>query len=327
MFNEGTTALQIAESISPRLKKDALVAEANGRMVDISLPINEDTELKIFTYKDKEGQEVFWHSSAHLMASAVLRLFPKAKLAIGPAIPDDFNAKFYYDIDLDHKFTESDLEAIEVEMARIVKDNQVYTRKEMPRAEAIEYIKERDPNDLYKLEMANEFDDETLAFYTHGEFIDMCRGPHIPSTGKIKAFKLLTVAGAYWRGNEKNKMLQRIYGVSFPSKKLLDEHLERIKEAKKRDHRIVGKTLDLFSIAENVGPGLVLWHPKGAIIRNLIETNWKDMHIRDDYKLVYTPHIARLKLWEISGHTDFYTGTFVAVIRTQLGIFYRQIAE
>ncbi len=306
-FDRGTTALQVAESISSRLRKEALVAEANGRMIDLSRPLNEDTELNIYTYKDAKGQEAFWHSSAHLMASAIMKLFPEAKLAIGPAIPDDFSAKFYYDIDLDHKLSESDLEAIEAEMQKIVKEDQVYQRKEMPRAEAIAYIKERDSNDRYKLEMAGEFEDETLTFYSHGDFIDMCRGPHIPSTGKIKAFKLLTVAGAYWRGDEKNKMLQRIYGVSFPSKKLLDEHLGRIEEAKKRDHRVVGKALDLFSIAENIGPGLVLWHPKGAIIRNLIETTWKDMHIRDGYDLVYTPHMARLKLWEISGHADFYT--------------------
>jgi len=305
-FPEGTTAAEIAESISPRLKKEALAAEVNGVMVDLSAPVPNGASVKILTYNDEKGQELFWHSSAHLMASAIMRLFPETKLSIGPAIPDDFSARFYYDIDLPRKLTDSDLEAIEAEMARIVDEDQPYVRQIMPRKEGIKYIKERDPHDIYKLEMANEFEDENLSFYTHGDFIDMCRGPHIPSTGKIKAFKLLNVAGAYWRGDEKNKMLQRIYGVSFPSKKLLQEHLDRLEQAKKRDHRLIGKALDLFSISDDIGPGLILWHPKGAIIRNIIEDLWRQKHLECGYDIVYTPHIAKLDLWQTSGHLDFY---------------------
>ncbi len=305
-FPDGTTAADIADSIGPRLKKEALAAEVNGVMVDLSAPVPDGATVKILTYNDEKGRELFWHSSAHLMASAIMRLYPQAKLAIGPAIPDDFSARFYYDIDLPHKLNESDLEAIEAEMARIVAEDQPYIRRVMPREEAIKYIKERDPQDIYKLEMADEFEDETLSFYTHGDFIDMCRGPHIPSTGRIKAFKLLNVAGAYWRGDEKNKMLQRIYGVSFPSQKLLQEHLDRLEEAKKRDHRLIGKALDLFSISDDIGPGLILWHPKGALIRNIIEDLWRQKHLENGYDIVFSPHIAKLDLWQTSGHLDFY---------------------
>jgi len=305
-FPDGTTAADVAESISHRLKKEALAAEVNGVMVDLNASVPDGATVKILTYNDEKGQEMFWHSSAHLMASAIMRLYPEAKLAIGPAVPDDFSARFYYDIDLPRKLTESDLEAIETEMARISAENQPYVRQVMPRKEAINYIKERDPQDIYKLEMADEFEDENLSFYTHGDFIDMCRGPHIPSTGRIKAFKLLTVAGAYWRGDEKNKMLQRIYGVSFPSKKLLQEHLDRLEQAKKRDHRLIGKALDLFSISDDIGPGLILWHPKGALMRNIIEDLWRQKHLESGYDIVYTPHIAKLDLWQTSGHLDFY---------------------
>jgi len=304
---DGATAADVAESISHRLKKEALAAEVDGRLVDLNASVPDGAQVKILTFKDDQGQEVFWHSSAHLMASAIMRLYPDAKLAIGPPIPNDFAARFYYDIDVPQNLADNDLEAIEAEMARIVTENQPFIRKEMDRGEAIEYIRKNDQDDIYKIEMADEFEDESISFYTHGDFIDMCRGPHVPSTGRIKAFKLLSVAGAYWRGDEKNKMLQRIYGVSFPNKKSLQEHLDRLEQAKKRDHRVIGKALDLFSIAEDVGPGLVLWHPKGAVIRDQIEAVWKELHIRDGYNLVYTPHMARLKLWEISGHTDFYT--------------------
>ena len=305
-YARGTTPAEIAESISPRLKKEALVAEVDDVLVDLSRPITHDARVRILTYDDEKGKEVFWHSSAHLMASAILRLYPDAKLAIGPASPDDFAAKFYYDIDLPHKLSDEDLAKIEAEMIRIIGEDASFERKEMPRAKAIKYIKERDPDDIYKLEMADEFEDESLSFYTHGDFIDMCRGPHIPSTGRIKAFKLISVAGAYWRGDENKKMLQRIYGVSYPSKKLLDEHLQRLEEAKKRDHRILGKSLDLFSINEEIGPGLALWHPRGALIRHIIEAFWKEAHLENGYELVYTPHIAKIDLWRTSGHLDFY---------------------
>lgn len=305
-FPAGATALDVAKAIGPRLAKEALAAKVNGRLVDLAFVIPADASVRIITYDDHEGKEIFWHSSAHLMASAILRLYPETRLAIGPAIPDDFSARFYYDIDLTHKLNDTDLEKIEAEMAKIVAADLPFVRKELSKEAAIKEIKTNDPDDLYKLEMAGEFEDETLSFYTHGAFMDMCRGPHVPSTGRIKAFKLLGVAGAYWRGDEKNKMLQRIYGVSFPTKKLLDEHLERLEQAKLRDHRIIGKAMDLFSISDDIGPGLVLWHPKGALIRNLIETFWREEHLKGGYELVYSPHIAKLDLWQTSGHLDFY---------------------
>jgi threonyl-tRNA synthetase len=303
-YQPGITAAEIAKGISQGLAKKALAAKLNDVMIDLSRPIEHDASLRVITFDDEEGKHVFWHSSAHLMASAILRLFPNTKLAIGPAVPDDFAARFYYDLDLEHKLTEKDLEAIEAEMAKIVSEDKPFVRSEKSRQEAM--VEFKGDNDLYKAEIAGDLEGDTVSFYTHGNFKDMCRGPHVPSTGKIKAFKLLNVAGAYWRGDEKNKMLQRIYGVSFPEKQLLAEHLEKIEQAKLRDHRLLGKSLDLFSINDEVGPGLVLWHPKGALIRHIIEAFWKDAHIANGYELVYTPHIARLDLWAKSGHLGFY---------------------
>ena len=304
-FDQGVTPLEIVKSISNSLAKKALAAVVNDETVDLSFVINNDSSIKILTFNDPEGQEVFWHSSAHLMASAVMDLYPDTKLAIGPAIPDDFTARFYYDLDMSKKLNDDDLVAIEKKMMEIAKKNIPYIRSEEERLGSIKGFK-RD-NDLYKEEMASEMEDESISFYKHGEFVDMCRGPHIPSTGFIKAVKLLSVAGAYWRGDEKNKMLQRIYGVAFPDKKMLDEHLEKVEEAKKRDHRYLGRDLDLFSISDEVGSGLVLWHPKGAMIRNLIENFWRDAHYKNGYDVVFTPHIAKLDLWHKSGHTGFYS--------------------
>jgi threonyl-tRNA synthetase len=303
-YQAGITAAEIAKGISQGLAKKALAAKLGDALIDLNRPIEHDGGLKIITFDDEEGKLVFWHSSAHLMASAILRLFPNTKLAIGPAVPDDFAARFYYDLDLEHKLTEKDLEAIEAEMAKIVSEDKPFVRSAKPRQDAMTEF--RGDNDPYKAEIAGDLEGDTVTFYTHGDFKDMCRGPHVPSTGKIKAFKLLSVAGAYWRGDEKNKMLQRIYGVSFPEKQLLTEHLEKIEQAKLRDHRLLGKSLDLFSINDEVGPGLVLWHPKGALIRHIIEAFWKDAHIANGYELVYTPHIARLDLWAKSGHLGFY---------------------
>jgi threonyl-tRNA synthetase len=303
-YQPGITAAEIAKGISQGLAKKALAAKLDEQLVDLNQPINHDARLRVITFDDEEGKQIFWHSSAHLMASAILRLFPKTKLAIGPAVPDDFAARFYYDLDLDQKLTEKDLESIEAEMTKIVAADKPFARSEKSRKEAlVEFAKD---NDLYKAEIAGEIEDDTVSFYTHGDFIDMCRGPHVPTTGRIKAFKLLSVAGAYWRGDEKNKMLQRIYGVSFPDKQMLADHLEKIEQAKQRDHRLLGKLLDLFSINDEVGPGLVLWHPKGALIRHIIESFWKEAHLANGYELVYTPHIARLDLWAKSGHLDFY---------------------
>ena len=234
------------------------------------------------------------------MAQAVKDIFGDVKLAIGPAIEDGF----YYDFDAQMRFTEEDLEKIEKRMQEIIEENLPFERQKMSREEAIEFFKELD--EPYKVELLEEMDDDTVTLYRQGYFVDLCRGPHIPSTGKIGAFKLLSLAGAYWRGDEHNKMLQRIYGTAFFDKKSLRQYLHRLEEAKKRDHRKLGKELDLFSVSEDVGPGLVHWHPMGARIRNIIETFWRNSHYEHGYDLLYTPHIGRSELWQRSGHLDFY---------------------
>jgi len=309
-FESPITPAAVARSISRSLEQKALAAIVDGKVVDLSYPISEEAEIRILTFDDPQGQEVFWHSSAHLMASAVMELFPETKLAIGPAIPDDFSARFYYDLDIPRKLTDEDLERIEKKMMEIAQKDLPFQRRQEKRLNALEEFKSA--NDMYKAEMASEMLDDRISFYTHGDFTDMCRGPHLPSTGFIKAVKLLSVAGAYWRGDERNKMLQRIYGVSFPERKMLEEHLQKIEEAKKRDHRFLGRDLDLFSMAEEIGSGLVLWHPRGARIRHIIESFWKEEHFKNGYDVVYTPHIARLELWNTSGHTGFYSENMYA---------------
>ncbi|UCE67826.1 MAG: threonine--tRNA ligase [Candidatus Zixiibacteriota bacterium] len=304
-FKEDVTPAEIARSISNSLVKKALGAVVNGSIVDLSHPISADCSLRILTFDDPEGREIFWHSSAHLMASAVLKLFPDTKLAIGPAVPDDFSSRFYYDLDMNHKLAEEDLDAIEKKMQELAAQDLPFERTEKNRQKAISRFREE--GDIYKAEMASEMEDENITFYGHDDFIDMCRGPHIPSTGRIKAVKLLSVAGAYWRGDENNRMLQRIYGVSFPDIKMLNEHLRIIEEAKKRDHRFLGRDLDLFSISESIGSGLVLWHPRGALVRTIIEDFWREQHLKNGYDIVYSPHIAKLDLWNKSGHTNFYS--------------------
>jgi threonyl-tRNA synthetase len=304
-YESPITPAQIAASISRSLAGKALAASINGKVVDLTFPITNDCEIRILTFDDPEGREVFWHSSAHLMASAIMELIPETRLAIGPSIPDDFSARFYYDLDIPHKLTDADLEKIEKKMLEIAAKDLPFQRREASRLEALKEF--RGEGDIYKAEMASEMTDDTVSFYTHGNFTDMCRGPHLSSTGPIKAVKLLSVAGAYWRGDERNKMLQRIYGVTFPDKKMLDEHLQKIEEAKKRDHRFLGRDLDLFSIVDEVGAGLVLWHPRGAMIRHIIEAFWKEEHLKNGYSLVYSPHIAKLDLWNTSGHTGFYS--------------------
>ncbi len=234
------------------------------------------------------------------MAHAIKDLFPDIKLAIGPATEDGF----YYDVDRDTPFTLEDLEKIEKKMKEIIKKNNPFVRKDIPKTEAIELFKKMGEN--YKVELLQEIPDETVSIYEEGGFIDLCRGPHIPNTGKIKAFKLLSIAGAYWRGDEKNKMLQRIYGTAFDNKDDLNAYLNFLEEVKKRDHRKLGKELDLFSLSDEIGPGLILWHPNGAIIRKTVEDFWRNEHLKADYKILYTPHIAKLNLWQRSGHWDFY---------------------
>lgn len=249
---------------------------------------------------EKKFLETYRHSTSHIMAHAIKELYPDTKFAIGPAIEDGF----YYDLDSDHSITRDDLPRIEKKMKEIIKANRPFVRKEMPRAEAIKLFD--DLGESYKVELLSEMADETVSVYEEGDFIDLCRGPHLESTGKVKAFKLLSVAGAYWRGDENNKMLQRVYGTSFQTKEELKEHLNFLEEVKKRDHRRLGKDLDLYSINEDVGAGLVLWHPRGAAIRRVIENFWLDEHHKAGYQILYTPHMAKLDLWEKTGHLDFY---------------------
>ncbi len=299
----GITPLDIAKEISQRLAKKAVAAKFNDQVIGLTEPLTESGTIQILTFDDKEGREVFWHSSAHLMAQAIKRLFPEAQLGIGPPIEDGF----YYDIDLDRPITPEDFPKIEQEMARIVDEDLPTERKVMSAKEAIEFFKKRNEN--LKVELIKEIDsrDETITAYSQGEFTDLCRGPHVPSTKYLgKNFKLLSVAGAYWHGDEKNKMLQRVYATNYPEKKQLKEHLKRIEEAKRRDHRKLGRELDLFSIQDEIGSGLILWHPKGALIRHIIETYLKEELLQNGYQLVSTPHIAKEHLWEISGHTNFY---------------------
>ncbi len=244
--------------------------------------------------------EILRHSASHIMAQAVKHLYPNVKLAIGPAIEEGF----YYDFDMDKPFAPEDLNKIEEEMKKIVESDTPFVRKEIPRKEALEVFGTM--GEPMKVEILNEIPDEMVSIYTQGNFTDLCRGPHLASTGKLKAFKLLTIAGAYWRGDEHNKMLQRIYGTAFPDPKTLREYLKNLEEAKKRDHRKLGRELDLFSVHDEAGAGLIFWHPKGARVRNTIETFWKDVHFKRGYHLVNIPHIAKVDLWKTSGHWDFY---------------------
>jgi threonyl-tRNA synthetase len=301
-FPRGVTGLDIAEEVSPRLAREALALKVNGQVRDIKAPLQEGGPVRILTFDDREGKEIFWHSSAHIMAQAVLELFPHAKLAIGPAIEEGF----YYDFDVDRPFSPEDLEKIEKKMARIINEKAPFERVEVGRSEMLDKYRKEGAD--YKVEMLEtDILDDRVSVYRHSDFEDLCRGPHIPDTGRIKAFKLLSSSGAYWRGDEKNKMLQRIYGVSYPKKSMLDEYLHRLEEAKRRDHRVLGKQLELFHITNDVGAGLVMWMPKGAIIRNEIENFWREEHIKNGYELVFTPHIAHLDLWNRSGHTGFYS--------------------
>ncbi|MDP3115440.1 MAG: threonine--tRNA ligase [Candidatus Cloacimonadaceae bacterium] len=300
-YKQPISAYAVAEEISPRLAEASICAEVDGKLVDINHIIETDAYLILHTFKSETGKDVYWHSTAHLMAQAVKQLFPNVLVTIGPAIEHGF----YYDFDRDEPFTDGDLRLIEERMKELSKQDLTYTRRELSKAEAIDIF--GNMGEKYKLEILSEIPDaDIISTYQQGDFIDLCRGPHILSTAKIKAVKLLKTSGAYWRGDEKNKMLKRIYGISFPSSKELGEYLQFLEEAAKRDHRKLGKDLDLFSINDEVGPGLVLWHPNGAMIRHLIESYWKEEHLRRGYKLVYSPHVGRANLWETSGHLSFY---------------------
>jgi threonyl-tRNA synthetase len=307
-FAPGTTGLDIAKSISPRLAKEAVAIKANGTVMDLNRPVPDGAPIKILTFDDPEGKEVFWHSSSHIMAQAVQELFPQVKLAIGPPIENGW----YYDFEIDRPFTPEDLQRIENRMKEIVEEDAAFRCEVKKTSEAKKYCNSKGAN--YKVEILEGISDDTVTFYYQSRFEDLCRGPHIPSTGIIKAFKLTSTSGAYWRGDEKNKMLQRIYGISFPKKSMLDEYLQLLEEAKKRDHRILGKQLELFHISEDVGAGLILWMPKGGRIRHEIENFWREEHLNSGYQLLYTPHIANRGLWEKSGHTDFYTESMYGAI-------------
>ncbi|MTI79702.1 MAG: threonine--tRNA ligase [Firmicutes bacterium] len=299
-YEPGITVVEVAKDISQGLARVALAGKVNGELVDLNHPINEDVNLEIVTFNDEEGQEVYRHSTSHVLAQAVQRLFPGTKLAIGPAIKDGF----YYDFDSEHKFTPEDLEKIEAEMNKIIKQDLPFMRFELSREEAIQKFKEQ--GEHYKVELIEDLpEDAVISCYKQDDWVDLCAGPHLQSTGKLKAVKLTTLAGAYWRGDEKNKMLQRIYGTSFPKKSLLEEHLHRLEEAKRRDHRKLGQELDLFSIQEE-GPGFPFFHPKGMIVRNELENFWRVEHKKRGYHEIRTPIILNRALWEQSGHWDHY---------------------
>lgn len=299
-YAKGISGLEVAEKIGPRLAKDALAIRIDGRLQDLNLPIEQDGAAEIVTFSSKEGKEIYWHSTSHLLAHAVKEMFPGAKLAIGPAIEEGF----YYDFDYDRPFTPEDLEKIEARMRELAKASIPITRRLFTKEEAILFFDKR--GESYKVELIRELPNSHVSVYEQADFADLCKGPHVPATSNLKAFKLLSVAGAYWRGDERNRMLQRIYGISFPAKEELDAYLARIEEIKKRDHRRLGKELDLFSVSEEVGGGLVLWHPKGAIVRKLIEDFWREEHLANGYQFVYSPHVGRAHLWEQSGHLSFY---------------------
>jgi threonyl-tRNA synthetase len=313
-YDSGVTGQQIAASIGRGLARDALAVSIDGEVRDLARPITADAELKICTWKDDEAKRAFWHSSAHLMAEAVESLFPGAKFGVGPAI----DAGFYYDIDLgDHNLDAGDLARIEKKMGELASGDSTYTRETIPWADAVRYFEKK--GDQYKLELLEGLKDEEITFYHHGGFTDLCAGPHIPSTGRIKAIKLLSVAGAYWRGNEKNRMLQRIYGVTFPSQKELDEHLERLEEAKKRDHRKLGQEQELFLLTPKVGSGLPLWLPKGTVLREALEGFLREEQRKRGYLPVITPHIGNLELYKTSGHYPYYKDSQFAPITMENG--------
>src|ERR1043165_4393925 len=308
----GQTVRSALSAFGLTLGPEILAAKVNGQMVDLSHPLTEDAEVIPLQFGSAEGREVYRHSSTHIMAQAVKEVFPTAQLTIGPALEDGF----FYDFAFERPFTPEDLEKIEARAKEIIKRALHVKRAELSKQDAVKLFQER--GETYKVELIQGLaDGQTISVYSQGEFIDLCRGPHLPTTGHVGAFKLLNTAGAYWRGDERNPMLQRIYGTSFPTQAELDAHLSRLEEIKRRDHRKVGKELDLISVQEDIGPGLVLWHPKGAKIRLLIENFWRDQHIHNGYELVYSPHVARLDLWKTSGHVDYYRDNMFAPMKVE----------
>ncbi len=310
-YEAGVSALDVAKSISEGLARKVLAAEVNGEVVDAFRPIDHDASLKLLTWDDKGGKSTFWHSSAHLMAEAIEDIFPGTKFGIGPAI----ETGFYYDIDLgDRKIEEEDLLKIEKKFKELASKKEQYKRSEVSKADALKYFTEK--GDQYKLELIDGLEDGKISFYQQGNFTDLCRGPHIPNTGFIKAIKLTNIAGAYWRGNEKNKMLTRIYGVTFPAQKELEEYLALVEEAKKRDHRKLGKELELFAFSEKVGSGLPLWLPKGAMLRQRLQDFLQAAQLETGYLPVITPHIGNINLYKTSGHYEKYGADSFQSIKT-----------
>ncbi len=299
-FEKGVSLMEVAESISQGLARNAAAASVDGMVMDLSFRLGEDAQVGILTFEDEDGKKAYRHTTAHILAQAVKRLFPDVKLAIGPSIDNGF----YYDFDTEKPFTSEDLETIEKEMSRIIKEDLKLERFTLPREQAIKFMEEK--GEEYKVELISELPEgQKISFYKQGEFVDLCAGPHILSTGKVKAFKLLSVAGAYWRGDEKNKMLQRIYGTAFAKKSQLDDYINRLEEAKKRDHRKLGKELDLFSVMDE-GPGFPFFLPKGMVLRNILEDFWRREHRKRGYQEVKTPIILNEELWHRSGHWDHY---------------------
>ena len=299
-YPAGTTILQVAEGISSKLAKNAVAALFNGEVIDLTCPLSKDGSLELLDFDDPRGASVYRHSSAHVMAQAVKRLWPDTKLAIGPSI----DKGFYYDFDGEHTFTPDDFAAIEAEMNKIIKEDHPIVRRELPRDEAIEFFAQQGED--YKVELIRDLpEDAVISFYQQGEFTDLCAGPHLPSTGRVKSFKVMNLAGAYWRGDETKPMLQRIYATSFPKKTQLDDHINKLEEAKKRDHRRLGRELGLFALVDE-GPGFPIFLPKGMILRNELENFWREEHRKAGYQEIKTPVILNRELWERSGHWDHY---------------------
>lgn len=302
-FPHGTTVVEALKTlVSGKKRKETIAVRNNGRLLELSTPLTEDTVIEPVSVSSEAGLEILRHSTAHIMALAVKELYgDQVKVAIGPAIEDGF----YYDFDRDKPFSPEDFEEIEAKMAEIVAARLPFVREEMGRDEAIRFFEGL--GERYKVELLRDMDVDRVSLYGHGSFVDLCRGPHVPDSSWLKVFKLLRVAGSYWRGDEKREMLTRIYGTAFADKKELQAYLTRLEEARKRDHRKLGKQLGLFTIQDQIGPGLILWQPRGALLRRLLEDYWKDEHYRNGYQLLYTPHIARQDLWKTSGHLDFYS--------------------
>ncbi|MFO8000312.1 MAG: threonine--tRNA ligase [Marinilabilia sp.] len=296
-YEEGITGQEIARDISPRLAKEVLAITVNGQLYDLHRPIHEDAEIKLHKWEDEEGKHAFWHSSAHLLAEALEELYPGIKFGIGPAIENGF----YYDVDPgDRVITDADLPKIEKKMQELARRKVPFERREVPKEEAVAFFEKK--GDPYKVELISELNDGTISFYEQGNFTDLCRGPHLPDSAPVKAIKLLSVAGAYWRGDEKRKQLTRVYGISFPKQKMLDEYLVKLEEAQKRDHRKLGRELELFAFSKKVGQGLPLWLPKGAKLRERLENFLKRVQLKHGYEQVITPHIGQKELYETSGH-------------------------